>query len=573
MSTINVTELIGKVGFELDTKSLEKYEKTLQKMHSQMDSFIKKMSTVENGLNRLSKHFDSAGNKIDRFNDKLKQTSERTQGVTKSVKDMGVTIGGVRNHISNTASQLSAYSAAARQAAASAKALADANGSIKGTRISAGGAGGGGRRRGGSFVGAMAGATMPWARSFLPGLGVGWATMMGVEKAETMAGMPMQLEMITGSAEAARKKMEELRQVAKNTNSPLSEVAQDYISMATAVEGTSLEQGLSKNYESFIKYTKLSGLSSESMKGTLKALRQMVGKDQIYAEELRGQMGEHMPAAIKLMADAIAGGDTSKLNKMLEKGIKGKDMEKALQSFFDKLDERVKRSSGLWDKYLGSLKGKHDTFRSAWENFFGIFAQSGFSAGMGKIFDRLAKFLNENPQLAVALGKAFEMFANVLVRVIDGVQWLIDLWKGLPEGVKDTIIFFLKLAASLFVVTRVFRLLGTLIKWVAGLWKGFKEGSIFGSVFKTITALLGIGAAGKMTSEPGKDVAPTAPAPYVPDFQGAGYGVLQTPSNTTNNSSSVVMNNTFNSYTKPEDIAAELDSLMKQQQSVYPRVE
>lgn len=65
--------------------------------------------------------------------------------------------------------------------------------------------------------------------------------------------------------------------------------------------------------------TSAMGVSAEGQKGTFIALSQMLSKGKISAEELRGQLGEHLPGAFGIAARAM-GVTESKLNKMLETG-------------------------------------------------------------------------------------------------------------------------------------------------------------------------------------------------------------------------------------------------------------
>lgn len=61
------------------------------------------------------------------------------------------------------------------------------------------------------------------------------------------------------------------------------------------------------------------GLSAESTRLTLKALEQMISKGNVQAEELRGQLGEHLPGAFGMASEAM-GVTTQQFNKMMERG-------------------------------------------------------------------------------------------------------------------------------------------------------------------------------------------------------------------------------------------------------------
>lgn len=60
-------------------------------------------------------------------------------------------------------------------------------------------------------------------------------------------------------------------------------------------------------------------LSADQMKGAYLALGQIQSKGRVQAEELRGQLGERIPGAFKIAADAM-GVTQAELNKMLETG-------------------------------------------------------------------------------------------------------------------------------------------------------------------------------------------------------------------------------------------------------------
>ena len=60
-------------------------------------------------------------------------------------------------------------------------------------------------------------------------------------------------------------------------------------------------------------------LSNDDIKGSLLALTQMMSKGTVSAEELRGQLGERLPGAFRLMAQGL-GVTEVQLNKMLQQG-------------------------------------------------------------------------------------------------------------------------------------------------------------------------------------------------------------------------------------------------------------
>jgi len=106
------------------------------------------------------------------------------------------------------------------------------------------------------------------------------------------------------------------------------------------------------------------GLDAQKTGDILKALSQIAGKGTVSAEELRQQMGDHLPGAFDLAADSM-GITTQELNKMLEQGeLLAKDFlpkfadelkktfhEGAMRNSKSEIAEST-RNLNLWEKQL-----------------------------------------------------------------------------------------------------------------------------------------------------------------------------------------------------------------------------
>ena len=112
-------------------------------------------------------------------------------------------------------------------------------------------------------------------------------------------------------------------------------------------------------------------LSSEEMNGVFLALGQMVSKGKVQAEELRGQLGERLPGAFKLAADAM-GMTTAELDDFMAKGnLTAEDL-------------LPKLAKVLQDKFAASaieaadtVQGQLNRMLAAWEEFKANLAASG----------------------------------------------------------------------------------------------------------------------------------------------------------------------------------------------------
>lgn len=252
----------------------------------------------------------------------------------------------------------------------------------------------------------------------------------------------------------------------------------------------------------------------------------------------------------------------------MEKGIKGPEALKLLSQVFDSLRNKLEENPSLWKKFLNSLRGSLDTFRREWEKFITIFFKAGFEEGMAKIFNRIAKFLEENPQLAVALGNAFNKLADGIVFVIDKIQTLIDWWTSLNPAVQETIVTFLKVAIAVQVITTA---IGVLTAALAFLQRSFLP-------LAAITALfMGYQYAKENwfggSNEPPQQQAPTS------------YGAEDAmstlnPSTTTNNTNNATTNNvtvyqtnSIESVASSEELHTALNDWSKKAQTSFPRTQ
>ena len=124
----------------------------------------------------------------------------------------------------------------------------------------------------------------------------------------------------TGSAEAAAREMQFLREQSDELGLNLATTAEQYSKLSAAAAGTALEGQATR--EIFVGVAQAStalGLSAEQTGGALTAMEQIISKGKVSAEELRGQLGERLPGAFQIAARSI-GVTTQELDKMLVSG-------------------------------------------------------------------------------------------------------------------------------------------------------------------------------------------------------------------------------------------------------------
>jgi hypothetical protein len=114
-----------------------------------------------------------------------------------------------------------------------------------------------------------------------------------------------------------------------------------------------------------------------------------------------------MPAAVRIMADAMTGGDTKKLFKMMEDGQL--DPNVALPKFAMELEAKA---AGGWSKYSKTSRYKQNLASVALEDQFLLMNQSGGNSAWFKVWSTFADTLPKMAPLFRAAGQGFDYFAD-----------------------------------------------------------------------------------------------------------------------------------------------------------------
>lgn len=138
----------------------------------------------------------------------------------------------------------------------------------------------------------------------------------------------------------------------------LQTLAGEWSKFAVSAQASNFSMGQTRKiFTSVSEAGRVLKLDSQRMELAFTALTQMMSKGTIQMEELRQQLGEHIPGAFALMAEA-AGVSTAELTKMMEKGQLTSDY---LIKFADVLD---KRFGGQLDKSLKTTQAELGRFQT-----------------------------------------------------------------------------------------------------------------------------------------------------------------------------------------------------------------
>ncbi len=199
-------------------------------------------------------------------------------------------------------------------------------------------------------------------------------------------------EQVFGSMAAARTEMGFVKDSANLLGVETLDLAKSYQQLAASTKGTAIEGQATRDV--FLAVTRAMatmGKSSAETNLALNAVSQMASKGQVAMEELRGQLGESLPGALKAAADG-AGLTTEQLIAMVSAGdVLAKDLLPAL-------------AKGLNDLYAKAPPP--ETVVSEWARFKNVITETATAIGEGGASKGIAKGLTGAAEAAkyAALG-------------------------------------------------------------------------------------------------------------------------------------------------------------------------
>lgn len=172
-----------------------------------------------------------------------------------------------------------------------------------------------------------------WQQALGVAGGIGIATSIGqvvsglrsmasesVNAAVKMQSLIATFTAIEGSATKGAQTLGFLREQANRVGVDFTRSATAFKGIDAAARGTSLEGQKTRDiFVAISEASRVLGLSSEQTGRILTAIQQIMSKGKVSAEELRQQIGEHLPGAFSIAARAM-GVTTAQLDKMLSTG-------------------------------------------------------------------------------------------------------------------------------------------------------------------------------------------------------------------------------------------------------------
>ena len=193
-----------------------------------------------------------------------------------------------------------------------------------------------------------------------------------------------------------------------------TETMKQYTGFAAGAQNALGYQGTQDFYKNAATFGRIRGLDAEQLKGIMVAFTQMASKGRVQAEELRGQLGDRLPGAEQMFADAL-GVNTQQLDALMKNGkLLAKDVLPRVSAQMKKMSDEV----GGLDRVSEMAVTGIGRVNAAIENNL-VKAFDGAEGGLGRFTSALANMLSDSSAISEAMGGIFGEVLTVAAKGID----------------------------------------------------------------------------------------------------------------------------------------------------------
>lgn len=430
-------------GFELVSNTSRKAQRELSAISTDLRTFTDRVDSATSSTHKFLASLRKVQSELNEFSDWVKYAGDHAGKFNTEIKGATTSLGGMNTRLNATSKRLSNWGTTTSQAAEGLKKVKDQmDGVIRSQQLisrpvrvrtttkGGGGSGGGadrftaaphrgGGRENGVFSGLrgnifLLGEIGDAARTVTDIL-FGWQKPI-VEAAAEMQRMRVMLRGLNkdkvNPGEAAAQDMQYIVNMAKNAPFAMQSLTDSFVKFRSA--GLDPTDG---SLKALVDSVARFGGDSELLKRAAVAVQQMSGKGVVSMEELRQQLGEAVPNAMKAMADA-AGITMGELTKAVSSGTV--EAKQALSLMFVGLRaENENAAKDMMQTYTGALAQLQTSFTL----FADRVGQAGYLDSLTKGMKELSAVMNsaEGISFANSLGEG-------LTTAIDGLrelaQWL-----------------------------------------------------------------------------------------------------------------------------------------------------
>lgn len=299
--------------------------------------------------------------------------------------------------------------------------------------------------KGSSALSGMAG----MARGLVAPLTAALSAQKFIEVSVQLENMERGFRAITGSAQAAAAEMAYVRSVADKFGLSAMDASKSYMSLMASTKGTAVEGQKTREVFEAVSYAmSAAGKTTAETERAFMALSQMASKGVISMEELRGQLGESLPGALKAAADGF-GITTQQLIKLVESGkMTAQDLFPALKKGLDEMygannaaaqstDTLTQKWNHLTNALTGGVKSMKDGFAGAFFSGLMDAATAGVIA-LSQAYDALFKVTSLGYAELKAIWNSDDFTINTN-RIADGIAKInAEMVDGLIKSSKSS---------------------------------------------------------------------------------------------------------------------------------------
>ena len=294
------------------------------------------------------------------------------------------------------------------------------------------------------------------------GLGImagGFAAAKSVQSYQGYKAVEQGLTGATGSKEKGQAEVEYLHELSQEMGLFMGDISQDYAKFAASARDTTI--GLKEQRDTFkgvAAQVRILNLSAADSKRIFRALSQMMSSGQVMAQELKLQMGDQLPGAMRAMARAAhkTGITQDASIESMNKAMKaGKLMsEKILPAFGEEMWKAANQGGALKEAInnTGAALGRLQT--NVWMTNK-AFNEAGFDEGVRRLVNTLSDFFLRSETFFSILGAAAGQLVSSLRGPIELITSLTSKLNKLENSSPET-------AAQIKILVGVF---ASLFRW------------------------------------------------------------------------------------------------------------
>ena len=266
-----------------------------------------------------------------------------------------------------------------------------------------------------------------------------------------------------GNSERMKTEMDWLRREAARLGIEFGALADEYTKFAVAgnMSGFS-DDSIRKVFTSVSEAGRVNKLTLDQVKGTYLALSQMISKGKVSAEELRQQLGERLPGAMSLFANAL-GVTTSELDAMMKKGEVLANEENMLK-FAAELDKQFSKQ----------LPASLRTFTTEWGKLQNTIFNARVTAGKGGLIDALTDVMSQLNEYANS-AEGVKFFLSLGAALGDLAGWIPTLVENF-----ETLFKFLQIMIAVPLARYIMGIGASLLRFSGIIWGSIT--AVWGSV-------------------------------------------------------------------------------------------